>query len=131
MLEIAPQYHQPIARILVVVVTAAVIALMLLRSVDAPRRRGVLARAAIVGIVGAVASVVLYTSRDAGTGTQTAWGWPRVVVSLWQSWETGQRSHGIRWRGLIENAAFYGTITAAIGALLVRRRDAARAPGGR
>lgn len=128
MLEIAPQYHQPIARILLVVVMAAALALMLLRRVDARHRRGVLARAAALGVVCTFASVALYAIRDAGTGTQTAWGWPRIVFSLWQSWETGQRSHEIRWQGVIENATFYGALATAIGALLVRRRGIAPAP---
>ena len=127
MIEIAPHYHWAIARLAAVLVPAIVVALLLLLTLDAPRRRRVLTRAPVIGAVCAVASVVVYTSRGAGTGTQTAWGWPRIVFSLWQSWETGQRSHGIRWQGLIENAAFYGALALLIGAMLARRRDTAPA----
>jgi hypothetical protein len=122
MIEIAPHYHQAIARLLAVIVPAIAVALLLLRRLDAPDRRRVTIRAMGLGALCAAASVVVYTSRDAGTGTQTAWGWPRVVFSLWQSWETGQRSHGIRWQGLIENTAFYGALAAVIGAMRVRTR---------
>ena len=124
MIEIAPYYHQPLARLLAVIVPALVVALLLLRRLDAPRRRRVLTRALVLGALCAVASVVIYTSRGAGTGTQTSWGWPRMVFRLWQSWEAGERTHGIHWRGLIENAAFYGALAAVIGALLARRRGA-------
>ena len=125
MVEIPAHYHQAITTLIAVIVPALVVALLLLRRLDAPLRRRVLLRAALVGVLSAVASVVVYTARGAGTGTQTAWGWPRTIFSLWQSWETGQRSHAIRWQGLIENALFYGTLAAAIGALRVRSRSVA------
>ena len=128
MIEIAPHYHQAIARVAAVIISAIVVALLLLLGLDATRRRQVLIRAQVIGALCAVASVVVYTSRGAGTGTQTAWGWPRVVFSLWQSWETGERSHGIRWQGLIENTAFYGALALVLGALLARRRDVVPAP---
>ena len=122
MVEIAPHYHQAITRLIAVIVPALVVALLLLRRLDAQRRRRVLLSAAAIGALCAVASAAVYTSRGAGTGTQTAWGWPRVVFSLWQSWETGERTHGIRWRGLLENAAFYAALAAMIGAMLALRR---------
>ena len=127
MIEIAPHSHQAIARLLAVIVPALVVALLLLRRLEAQRGRRVLIGAVVIGALCAVASVVVYTSRGSGTGTQTAWGWPRVIFSLWQSWETGQRSHGLRWQGLIENAVFYGALAALIGALRVRRRAAVAA----
>ena len=124
MIEIPAQYHQQLARLLAVMLVTAVAALVLLRRVDPAARRRTLARAALVGALCAALSAVLYTSRGAGTGTQTSWGWPRTVFSLWQSWETGERTHGIRWRGLLENAAFYGVLAAVSGGLLARRRAA-------
>jgi hypothetical protein len=57
-------------------------------------------------------------------------GWPRTVYSLWQSWETGERTHGIRWRGLLENAVFYGALAGMIGALLARPRGVPASRGG-
>jgi hypothetical protein len=130
MVEIPAHYHQAIARLLAVIVPALVIALLLLRRHDAPVRRRVLSRAVALGALCALASVVVYTSRGAGTGTQTAWGWPRTVYSLWQSWETGERTHGIRWRGLLENAVFYGALAGMIGALLARPRGVPASRGG-
>ena len=127
MVEIGAHSHQAITRLLAVIVPALVVALLLLRRLDAPLRRRVLVRATVIGALCAVASVVVYASRGAGTGTQTAWGWPRMVFSLWQSWETGQRTHGIRWRGLIENAAFYGALALVVGAMLARRHGVAPA----
>lgn len=121
MIEIAAHYHQPLARLLAVIVVAIIAACLLLRRADSRERRRTLVRAAAAGILCAVLSVVLYWSRDAGTGTQTAWGWPRTVFSLWQSWETGERTHGVHWRGLLENAAFYGVAAAALGGVLARR----------
>ena len=128
MIEIAAHSHQAIARLLAVIVPALVVALLLLHRLESSRRRRVLVRAAVIGALCAAASFVVYTSRGAGTGTQTAWGWPRIVFSLWQSWETGQRTHGIRWRGLIENAAFYGALALVVGAVLARRHGVAPAP---
>ena len=128
MVEIPAHYHQAISRLIAVIVPALVVALLLLRGLDAPLRRRVLLRTVLIGVLFAVASVVVYTTRDAGTGTQTAWGWPRVVFSLWQSWETGQRSHGIGWQGLVENMAFFGVIALVLGAFLARRHDVAPAP---
>ncbi len=125
MIEIPAHYHQPFARLLVAIVVGAAVAFLLLRRMRAPDRRRRLMRAAAAGILCAVLSAVLYSSRGAGTGTQTAWGWPRTVFSLWQSWETGQRSHGIDWRGVIENALFYGALAAVIGALRARSRSVA------
>ena len=122
MIEIAAHHHQPLARLILVMLLASIAALLLLRRADERDRRRTLARAAAVGALCAVLSAVLYSSRDAGTGTQTAWGWPRTVFSLWQSWETGERTHGIGWRGLLENTAFYGVVAAVIGGVLARRR---------
>ena len=127
MIEIPAHSHQAVIRLLAVIVPALVVALLLLLRLDAPLRRRVLVRAAITGALCAVASAVVYASRGAGTGTQTAWGWPRMVFSLWQSWETGQRTHGIRWRGLIENAAFYGALALLAGVMLARRHGVAPA----
>lgn len=122
MIEIAPHFHQPLAQLLAVIVVALVAAWLLMRRADSRERRRTLVRAAAAGVLGAVLSVVLYWSRSAGTGTQTAWGWPRTIFSLWQSWETGERTHGIHWRGLFENAAFYGVVAAAVAGGLARRR---------
>jgi hypothetical protein len=124
MVEIPAHWHQAITRLIAVVVPALIVASLLLRGRDARDRRRVLASAAAIGALCAVVSVVLYTRRGAGTGTQTAWGWPRVVYSLWQSWETGERTHGIRWRGLVENAVFYGALAAAFVAVITRPRGA-------
>ena len=129
MVEIAAHYQLAIARVAAVVLPAIFVALLLLLALDAPRRRQLLIRAQLIGAVCAVASIVGYTSRGSGTGTQTAWGWPRVVFSLWQSWETGERSHGLRWQGLIENMAFYGALALLTGAVLARVRMM-RTPGG-
>ena len=131
MVEIAPHYHLAITRVAAVIVPALFVALLLLLALDAPRRRRLLVRACFIGVACAVASAVVYASRDAGTGTQTAWGWPRVVFSLWQSWETGERSHGLRWQGLVENVAFYAALALLIGAVLARRRDITPAGRGR
>lgn len=122
MIEIPALYHQPLARLLAAMMLGAAVAFLLVRRMDAHERRRTLVRAAAAGIVCAMLSAVLYSSRDAGTGTQTAWGWPRTVFSLWQSWESGERTHGIQWRGVIENAAFYGVVASLIVALLARRR---------
>ena len=126
MIEIAAQSQQPLARLIVVVLVTAAAALVLLRRAAPDVRRRTLARAASIGALCAVLSAVLYSSRGAGTGTQTSWGWPRTVFALWQSWETGERTHGIRWRGLLENAAFYGVLAAVAGGVLARRREPAR-----
>ena len=105
-------------------VPTVAVALLLLRRSDVPRRRRVLTRAALAGLLCAGASAVVYSSRGAGTGTQTAWGWPRFVYSRWESHENSERTEGLRWRGVLENAAFYGAVAALVGGLLVGRSDA-------
>jgi len=122
MVEIPAHWHQAIARLIAVVVPALIVTMLLLRGRDAHERRRVLASAAVIGALCAALSVVVYTRRGAGTGIQTAWGWPRVVYSLWQAFEDGERSHGLRWRGLLENAVFYGALAAAFVAVITRPR---------
>lgn len=73
--------------------------------------------AAVAGLVLAAASAVFRSTRDAGTGTHTAWGWPRAVYTRWVSWETPQRMRGIRLQGVAENAIFYAAAAALVGSL--------------
>jgi hypothetical protein len=124
MFEIAPHYRLPIFRLLAFAIPAAAVGVLLLYLGNKAQFRHVVARAAIAGVLCAGASAVLWSTRGAGTGTQTAWGWPRVVYARWVSWETAQRSEGIRWQGFAENTVFYGAIATLVGSLFIvaRRR---------
>jgi hypothetical protein len=73
--------------------------------------------AAVAGLVLAATSVGFRSSREAGTGNHTAFGWPRAVYTRWVSWETGERIQGIRLRGIAENAVFYAAMFALAGSL--------------
>ena len=79
--------------------------------------------AAVAGLLLAGASAVLRSSRGAGTGTHTTFGWPRAVYTRWVSWESTERTQGIRLRGVAENAIFYAALTALAGSLGVAARE--------
>jgi len=123
MFEIAAHDRFPMFRLLTFALLAGAVGLVLLYVANRARLRRVVARAAVAGVLCAAASASLWSTRSAGTGTQTAWGWPRVVYARWVSWETAERSEGIRWSGLAENAVFYGAAaTLVAGLLMVTRR---------
>ena len=131
MIEIAPYQHLAIVPLLaaaLVMIVAAGIVLHL----AAPwvRRRRLYLSAAVLGVLCALASGAVRSSRDAGTGTQTAWGWPRTIYGRWVSWEVVDRRDGVRWQGIIENTVFYGAGAILFGSLVIatRRRPAHRAP---
>jgi hypothetical protein len=131
MIEISPYRHLavlPMLAVTLALIGAAVIVLQL-GAVRFPRRR-LYFRAATLGLFCALASGAFWSSRHAGTGTQTAWGWPRVVYARWVSWEIEHRQEGIRWRGILANTVFYGAV-AMLGSSIVvtaRRGSASSAP---
>lgn len=57
----------------------------------------------------------MQNSRHAGTGTQTAWGWPRMIHVGRVSWETPERIEAVHWHGVAENTIFYGAIAVLVG----------------
>ena len=130
MIEIAAHRHLPIVTLLSIAL-ACVIAAVLIRWSTTPRvRPRVYGRAIAVGVLCAVASGALWSRRHAGTGTETAWGWPRVIYREWVSWEVAERRAGVRWQGLVENAVFYGAAAALVATVVVATRGrAARGAG--
>jgi hypothetical protein len=118
----------PMLAVALALIGAAMIVLQL-AALRYPRRRLYL-RAAILGLFCALASGAFWSSRHAGTGTQTAWGWPRVVYGRWVSWEGDHRQEGIRWRGILENTVFYGALAMLASSIVVtaRRGSADGAP---
>jgi hypothetical protein len=126
MLQIAPHYRLPILQLLAFAIpTAAVGVLLLYLANKVQLRRGV-ARAAVAGVLCAGVSAALWSTRGAGTGTQTAWGWPREIYTRWVSWETGERIEGIRWQGFAENTVFYGAAAILMGSLFIAARGRSR-----
>jgi hypothetical protein len=123
MFEIAPHHQLAITRLFAAMVPLA-LALLFLERWSVRRRRHLLAHAALAGVLCAAASAAFWSRRGAGTGIQTAWGWPRVVYSRWESTETTERLQGIRWQGLAENALCYGTVAALVSCLLAGGRGA-------
>jgi hypothetical protein len=92
--------------------------------------REFLAWALVAGLATGALSAVARAERHAGTGIYTTWGWPRPVYTRWVSWElpagtADSRHGGLRLRGLVENAIFYGGLAALIGATVgaTRRRS--------
>src|SRR5688572_27607656 len=122
MFEVAPHHHLPIFRLLAFAIPAAAAGVLLLYLANRARLRHVVVRAAIAGVLCAGASAVFWSTRGAGTGTQNAWGWPRVVYTRWVSWETAERIEGIRWQGLAENTVFYGAAVIFVGSLFAVSR---------
>ena len=131
MIGIAADRHLAIIPLLAVAL-ASVMAAALVLHLAALRflRLRLYSSAAILGVLCALASAVFWSSRHAGTGTQSDWGWPRVVYGRWVSWEVAQREEGVRWRGIVENTVFYGAIATLAGSLVLaaRHRSARRPP---
>jgi hypothetical protein len=128
MFEIAPHYRFPIVELLAFAVPAAAVGVLLLYLANRSQFRRVVARAAVAGVLCTGASAALWSTRGAGMGTLTAWGWPRVVYARWVSWETAERSERIRWQGLAENTVFYGAAATLVGSLFMVARRRSR-PG--
>ena len=130
MIEISPYRHLailPLLSVAVACILAAVIVLHL--SASRIQRRRLYLSAVVVGVLCAVASGVFWSSRHAGTGTQTAWGWPRIIYGRWVSWEAVERYEGVRWRGIAENTVFYSAAAVlAISLVLAARTFERGAP---
>ena len=122
MFEIAPHLRPPLATLLAFTLPVlAGAAILLLR---APRwlRRRLMVTAAAGGILLTGMSGAVSTRRHAGTGTETALGWPRIVYSRWESFEGQGGRSGVHWRGILEGTIAYGAVAAALlGARTVAR----------
>ena len=134
MIEIASDRQLAIATLLAVALASTVAAVLVLRvAARSLRHPRLYLSAAGLGVLCAIASAVFRSARHAGTGTQTAWGWPRMVYGRWVSWEAVQQREGVRWQGIVENAVFYGAVAllACSLVLAVRHASARRAVAGR
>ena len=128
MIEIAPYRYLAIVQLLSVAVASIVAAAILLRLTDLRvRRHRLYLGATALGGLCTLASGAFWSSRHAGTGTRTAWGWPRMIYGRWISWEVVQRQEGVSWPGIVENTVFYGAVAMLAGSLvLAARRWSAR-----
>jgi len=125
MIEIAADTRPPLATLLLIALPLIFIAAVLLRGQPPAVRRVVLAATAISALVVTAASATLWSRRHAGTGLETARGWPKPIYSMWEDTEARQRISGVRWRGVAENAFLYGAIglfVCAVGARWSTRR---------
>ena len=125
MIEIAPSFRPPLATLLVVALALLLLAAVLLRRATRIARRRVLLGALAVGALLTATSAGLWSRRHAGTGTETARGWPRIVHARWVAFEGGAGRAGLQWRGVVENGLVYTVAAAALlspGAVLVKRR---------
>ena len=128
MIEIAPYRHLAIVPLLAVALACILAAVIVLR-LAAPRfqRSRLYLGAVVIGVLCALASGAFWSSRHAGTGTQTAWGWPRMIYGRWVSWEVVESQEGVRWQGIAENTVFYGAAAVLAGSLgLAARRGSGR-----
>ena len=123
MIEIAPYRHLAIVPLLAVALASILAAVVVLHSAALRfRRHRLYLTATVLGVLCALASGGLWSSRHAGTGTQTAWGWPRMIYREWVSWETAHRQEGVRWQGIVENTVFYGAVAMLAGSLVLAAR---------
>src|SRR5215218_6529418 len=125
MLEIAPSHRPPLAMLLAVVLPLVALAGLLLRRAARRERRRLLFGALALGGLLTAASAGLRSRRHAGMGTETAWGWPRIVYARWVPFEGGAGRAGPQWRGVAEGGLTYVTVGGALLALgqaLARRR---------
>ena len=125
MIDIAPERLLPFATLLAIAFAAMVGTVIVLgtwRLRDVARQ--LVLFAVMAGFVLAAASGIFRSSRGAGTGTHTTFGWPRAMYTRWVSWETSERSQGIRPRGVGQNAFFYATLVALASSLGLAARRA-------
>ena len=124
MIEIAPHLRPPLAIALAVVLPLLAATAILLLRVPSRARRLLLGTAVAGAVLLTAASAIVWTRRHAGTGTETAYGWPRIVYSRWESFEATEHRSGIHWRGVLEQIAVYSVAGAAIvvAAWTVRHR---------
>jgi hypothetical protein len=123
MIEIAPYRLLAIVPLLTMAVACILAAVIVLR-LAAPRfqRHRLYLSAGVVGVLCALVSGAFWSSRHAGTGTQTTWGWPRIIYGRWVSWEVVERQEGVRWQGVAENTVFYGAVAVLVGSLVLATR---------
>ena len=128
MIEIAPNRYLAIVQLLAVALSSIVAAAILLRLTDLRvRRHRLYLSATVIGGLCTLASGAFWSSRHAGTGTRTAWGWPRMIYGRWIGWEVVQHREGVSWPGIVENTVFYGAVAMLAGSLvLAARRWSAR-----
>jgi hypothetical protein len=137
MIAIDASARLPLATLLFLALLLVALACVLLRRTPSGTRWRAVTSAAIVGVLLAGGSSALESRRHAGTGTETARGWPRAVHTRWESFDTPERRSGVDVRGLGESALFYAAVVAAVlaGAATVRgrapdTRDRVRRTGG-
>ena len=126
MLEIAPSHRPPLAMLLAVVLPLLALAGVPLWRATRRERLRLLAGALALGGLLTAASAGLWSRRHAGTGTETAWGWPRIVYARWVPFEDGAGRAGLQWRGVAECGLTYATLGAVL--LTLRRTLAQRRP---
>ena len=126
MIEIAPHFRPPLATLLAVALPLLFAAAILLRREPPGTWRRVVLGAAAAGVLLATASAALWSRRHAGTGTETARGWPRAVHANWEGFGGEGRRSGILWRGALEGAFVYAALAAGPLAAAARRRPAGR-----
>jgi len=120
MIEIAPYRHLAIVPLLTVALASIVATVIVLHLAALGfRRHRLYLNAAVLGVLCALASGAFWSSRHAGTGTQTAWGWPRMIYGRWVSWEVVQRREGVHWQGIVENTVFYAAVAMLAGSLVL------------
>jgi hypothetical protein len=113
------------ATLVAIVFPLLALAALRLRRAARPERRRVVLGAILLGLFLTTASAMLWSQRHAGTGTETARGWPRVVYARWMPFEGGAGRAGLQWRGVAEGGLVYLAAAAALlafGPALGRRR---------
>jgi hypothetical protein len=118
----------PLATLLTVALPLLLVAALLLRGQPPAVRHTRLAAAVLVGLLLTAASAVLWSRRHAGTGVETARGWPKPVHARWEDFEGRDRTAGIRWRGIAENTLVYASASLLLLAAAARRRVGRGAP---
>lgn len=133
MIEIAAHQRPPLAPLLAIAAIALALSLVVARlrfRAWVPDLR-TLAVAALAALLLTGAGIVARSERDSGTGTQSAWGWPRAVYTRWASWDTSEESEHIRWVGIFENVVTWAGPALLLATLARRRRrDGAPADAG-
>ena len=125
MIEIAASSRPSLATLLAVALPLLVIAGVLLSRSGRLTRRRVVLGGVTLGALMTAASAAFVSARHAGTGTEIARGWPRVLHAHWASFEGGEARAGMQWRGVAESGFVYtaaATALLATGAVVSRRR---------
>ena len=128
MIEIPASARPPLFMLLSVLMPLAILAGVLLSRTSRADIRRIVLQSVAAGLLLTMASGLAWSRRHAGMGTETAYGFPRVIYARWDAFEGDEHRAGVNPRGIVEAAFSYGACVALALVLLRRRTRSVSSP---